>query len=343
MARKSRVSVTDVASVVSAGRASEKQRTADVAVLVLVDPTADPARVAVLKAAFVPEMGTSTVRVGGLDKTLVSSRHFDATVVLAGTDAAGAQDLAEEAARCGSPVALLVESSLDVRRPQVPETVAALIDVLAIADADALAPRLATWIVGAAAEKRVALAANFPFCRQAAVGEVIGSCALENAAVGAVSIIPGADFPIMCVNQARLALDIAACYGRPISVERLADIGGVFGAGLLYRYIARTLVGLVPGIGWALKGAIGYAGTVATGQSLSLRFSPNAPSPRKGVERVRDTLAQLSRSASDVARVARGEAAPASATAATGTEPASTPAATLPASSADDYLTIGQR
>ena len=175
------------------------------------------------------------------------------------------------------------------------------------------------------------------------MSEVVGSCALENAAVGAVQIIPGADFPIMCVNQIRLALDIAACHGQPISVERLADIGGVFGVGLLYRYVARTLVGLVPGVGWLLKGAVGYAGTVATGQALSLRFNPDAPSPRQGVERVRDTITQLSRSAADVARVARGEARPAPAA----TEPAAQvveAASALPASQpADDYLTIGQQ
>lgn len=333
----------DVASVVSAGRASESQRTAEVAVLLLVDPTAAPERALALKHAFVPELGTSVVRVGGLDRALVASRRFDAAVVLAGADAAGSQAIAEEVARCGCPVALVVESSLDVRRPQLPETVAALIDVISVASADALASRIATWIVAAAAEKRIALAANFPFCRKAAVSEVVGSCALENAAVGAVQIIPGADFPIMCVNQIRLALDIAACHGQPISVERLADIGGVFGVGLLYRYVARTLVGLVPGVGWLLKGAVGYAGTVATGQALSLRFNPDAPSPRQGVERVRDTITQLSRSAADVARVARGEARPAPAA----TEPAAQvveAASALPASQpADDYLTIGQQ
>ena len=137
--------------------------------------------------------------------------------------------------------------------------------------------------------------------------------------------------------------EFAACHGQPISVERLADIGGVFGVGLLYRYVARTLVGLVPGVGWLLKGAVGYAGTVATGQALSLRFNPDAPSPREGVERVRDTITQLSRSAADVARVARGEARPAPAA----TEPAAQvveAASALPASQpADDYLTIGQQ
>ena len=38
---------------------------------------------------------------------------------------------------------------------------------------------------------------------------VITACAIQNATVGAINLIPGSDLPIMTANQAKLALDIA--------------------------------------------------------------------------------------------------------------------------------------
>ena len=90
--------------------------------------------------------------------------------------------------------------------------------------------------------------------------------------MGAVSLVPGSDLPIMCANQAMLALDIAAAYGRDVSLERAAELAGVLGAGFAWRALARTLVGLVPGIGGLLKAGVGYGGTVATGRALRLRL-----------------------------------------------------------------------
>jgi uncharacterized protein (DUF697 family) len=47
----------------------------------------------------------------------------------------------------------------------------------------------------------------------------------------------------------------------------------VLGGGLGLRALARELVDLVPGLGWALKGAIAYAGTRAVGEAAVLYFA----------------------------------------------------------------------
>jgi uncharacterized protein (DUF697 family) len=310
MVRKSRVSLGDVADIVSSGRDTERRRTSEVAVLLSVDPTANREMAEALKVAFMPELGSSVVRVAGFDRVLLASRSWDAAVVLAGADALGAADMAEDCARHGAPVALVVESALDVRRPALPENVASLVEVIPATSAGSLTERLGRWIVDAAPDKSLALAANFSFCRSAKIDQLVNACAIENAAVGAIDIIPGADFPVMTVNQAKLAMDIAAAYGRPLSVDRLADLGGVLGAGFLYRYIARTLVGLVPGVGWALKGAMGFAGTFATGRALALRFDPDAPKPRAAFDRAGRVARQVARSATDIARAVRGDDCP---------------------------------
>ena len=58
-------------------------------------------------------------------------------------------------------------------------------------------------------------------------------------------------------------------------------MAGVVGAGFAYRALARTLLGLIPGVGWALRAGMGYAGTVATGNAIKARFEAarNLPEP----------------------------------------------------------------
>lgn len=95
---------------------------------------------------------------------------------------------------------------------------------------------------------------------------------MENAAVGAVTLIPGSDMAIMTANQAKLALDIAVAYGRGLDPSRALELAGVVGAGFGYRALARAVSRLAPGLGWAFKGAMGYVGTVATARALQVRF-----------------------------------------------------------------------
>ena len=77
----------------------------------------------------------------------------------------------------------------------------------------------------------------------------------------------------MCASQAKLALDIAACYGNGVELSRALEVAGVFGAGLAYRGVARAAAGLVPCLGFLLKAAVGYAGTVVTAKAVQARFS----------------------------------------------------------------------
>ena len=53
-----------------------------------------------------------------------------------------------------------------------------------------------------------------------------------------------------------------------MSVETIAELLGVVGAGFGYRTVARTVAGTVPGFGWALKAGMGYAGTHTTARVI---------------------------------------------------------------------------
>jgi uncharacterized protein (DUF697 family) len=88
--------------------------------------------------------------------------------------------------------------------------------------------------------------------------------------------VPGVDLPVLTLNQIRLVLRIALAYGQELDNRRAVELLGVVGAGFGMRTVARELLDLVPVAGWALKGAIAYAGTKAVGEAAVRYFDARA-------------------------------------------------------------------
>lgn len=124
------------------------------------------------------------------------------------------------------------------------------------------------------------LAARLPVLRRAVCAELIRRCSRRNGLVGAAILVPGADLPVLTLNQVRLVLRIADAYGFEIDRERLPEVLGVIGSGLGLRAIARRAIELVPVIGWAVRGVVAYAGTRALGEAAVRYFERRAPVTR---------------------------------------------------------------
>lgn len=263
-------SVFSVASVVDAvASARDSFRSADEPLLIRVHVDPDcPREVALaIKAALLPNRPQVAVEVRGLSLYPGDASDCDLVLLLAAPDCLACARLACGYARVGTACALVVESAADIPPLGLPEEQQFLVGCVAASSPEALLPKLACWMVSAT-EKGVAVAAAFPFCRKAEVEALVTGCALENAVIGAVGLVPGGDFTIMTANQAKMAFDIASAYGMTITFDRALEIAGVVAAGLGYRTLARTFAGFVPGFGWILKAGIGYAGTVTTAKAL---------------------------------------------------------------------------
>ncbi len=130
---------------------------------------------------------------------------------------------------------------------------------------DELSRKMGEWVVTAFRTKRLAFAQAFDFVRKPLSVEAVRATSVQNAGIGLVVFIPGADLPIMTLNQAKMVLQIAAAYGQPLSAERVKELAAVVGGGFACRAVARQAVGVVPALGWAIKAGIGYAGTSAMG------------------------------------------------------------------------------
>ncbi|MBN2248185.1 MAG: DUF697 domain-containing protein [Coriobacteriia bacterium] len=132
--------------------------------------------------------------------------------------------------------------------------------------------RLGAWLTDTLGSKRLALAHNFAFMRRAVAEDAVKTTAWQNALVGAVTPIAGADMPIMTANQAKMLLQIAAAYGEPLGMERIKELLAIVGGGYLMRAVARQALTLVPVLGWAIKGGVGYTGTLAMGKTAVQYF-----------------------------------------------------------------------
>jgi uncharacterized protein (DUF697 family) len=125
-------------------------------------------------------------------------------------------------------------------------------------------------------EDGTALAARLPSIRGAVCHDLISSFSKKNAIIAAAVFIPGVDMPVLTLNQARLVLRIALAYGQDIDRERAFELLGVVGLGFGLRTVARELLDLVPVAGWAVKGAVAYAGTKAIGEAAVRYFEARA-------------------------------------------------------------------
>ena len=114
--------------------------------------------------------------------------------------------------------------------------------------------------------------------REAVCRRLVDSFSRRNGIVGVAVFLPGADLPVLTLNQIRLVLRIAAAHGVEVDAARLPEVLGVIGAGLGFRTLAREALGAVPVAGWLLKGAIAYAGTKAVGEAAMRYFARAAAS-----------------------------------------------------------------
>jgi uncharacterized protein (DUF697 family) len=132
-------------------------------------------------------------------------------------------------------------------------------------------------------DRRVGLAARLPVLRAAVVEELVESCARRNGLIAAAVFVPGADLPILTLNELRMVIGVAHANGGELGLARVPELLGVLAAGFGSRRLARGLCAFVPAAGFALKGAVAYATTRAIGEAACVRFgSGDGLSVRRG-------------------------------------------------------------
>ena len=155
----------------------------------------------------------------------------------------------------------------DVIGPDVPEgAVEPLkLDEVTAAQID---ERMGDWIVAVCRDKRLALSIAFPFMRRSLASDAVKLTSLQNAGIGLVPFIPGADLPLMTLNQAKMVMQIAAAYGHGMNKDRWKELLSVIGTAYLSRMLARELTEFIPVLGFVFRTGIAYGSTSALGYAV---------------------------------------------------------------------------
>jgi uncharacterized protein (DUF697 family) len=133
--------------------------------------------------------------------------------------------------------------------------------------------RIAAAVAARLGEGGAPLAGRLPALRGAVCDRIVASFARKNGIVGVAVFVPGADLPVLALNQVRMLLLLDQAYGLELDPrERLPEIVAAVGAGLGLRTVARELLDFVPVAGWAVKGGVAYAGTRALGEAATRRL-----------------------------------------------------------------------
>lgn len=162
----------------------------------------------------------------------------------------------------------------------LPQNVITLPLINGTLDEEAAAKKLTQAIRQRRVIDELALARYLPAFREPVVKAMIEDVAIANAAyslgTGILQINPitglpltVADTVILTKNQAVMAYKIALAMGLESDFKSvMPEIAGVIGGGLVLRQAARSLIGLLPGLGILPKVAISFAGTVAIGEAV---------------------------------------------------------------------------
>jgi uncharacterized protein (DUF697 family) len=228
-----------------------------------------------LAVAGAPELVTALKRELGRDgdpSALVGPEALDRAaalvLVLVGPPSDADEEVLKKARRKRVPVVCLAAGPLERPIPHVLPTDVVRADPGRGFPVQELARALARRL----GETATPLAARLHVLREAVCDHLVESFARRNGIAAAAVFIPGADLPLLTLNQVRLVLRLASAHGVEIDGQRVPELLGVVGAGFGFRTLAREALDFVPVAGWVLKGAVAYAGTRALGEAAHRYF-----------------------------------------------------------------------
>lgn len=129
------------------------------------------------------------------------------------------------------------------------------------------------WICAVLPNKETSFARTFNFVAHGVAKDCVMLTSAQNTAIGALPIIPGADFAILTANQVKMLIQIAGCYGHDISKDMIKEIGAVLVCAFGFKRFAKGLKKFIPVLGPVIGGGVAGGGTYALGVAIIEYFN----------------------------------------------------------------------
>jgi uncharacterized protein (DUF697 family) len=216
-------------------------------------------------------------------------------------------------------VLVLLAATAPEQRRRGSEALALAFVAAASKEPEQVARQTAQALLAVAPELALSLGARFRVIRAAASEKLIRESSLANAQFALVSSLPAniplvggfagdmADMVLLTKNQGLLVYKLAGLHGRDLDkrLKLLLEIAPVVGGAFFWRSVARSLLGLLPGVvGGIPKAAVAYVGTYVVGQIARYYYATGErPTPEvmrrfseEGARLARELASRLGRS-----------------------------------------------
>ena len=260
-----------------AAKLFESESTADTVIEVLVDLSASSDLISLAREVLKVRPGTVQIAVEGFHEEMPNLNREANLIIVVGGSSAFLKRIMEISLWSEINCVVLTEDALTLVA-QVPdedalEIAKTLIEVDLTKPKEALEQDLARWCISRLPELRLSLGVAFPFMRQPIALDLTRQTAFENVVVASVFFLPGADLPILTLNQCKLFYQIAVINEVPLSRERLADAAVVIASAFGFRGIARLVLRKLTPIGWLVRGSTAFGATMAMGHLAHQLYS----------------------------------------------------------------------
>lgn len=272
----------DIGALMDAGNIFSKQSERELYVTVLMDTSIQPELAAYVKRALYPNTDTAHLHIEPFFDAAPRIDTLSDICLIFAAKSGVVGELVNQSEKRSLPTAVVTLSVDEVAAIAIEAGFPLQEDMLIAPvshatenadDLDSLFKQLGKWITDHCPETRLAFAKAFSFMRIPLARELSRATAFQNGAIGAAVFIPGADLPLMTLNQAKMLLQIAAAFGFSLGRERLKELAVVLLSALGFRAVSRKLAGYIPLLGWAIKGGIGYSSTLALGYAATEYFA----------------------------------------------------------------------
>ena len=238
-----------------------------------------------VKLALRPKTASCRLYVAGMgggEQEPVVHALADAAAFLAGDDAGACADLYRAYRARRVPCHVLV--SLDAAASERAQALIAREvheEDLVVCDEGSAAEVLGAWLLDALPDFELALGASLDCCREAQGRRIVGQAVCNNAAIGALTFLKGADTPAMLACEVAMLFKLAGIYGVPLDKDRLGEVAGLTAFSVACKQVAGLALRLpLPAsvVKAGVAAATYLAGNVVQGRMR--RAAPSSPEPK---------------------------------------------------------------